>query len=190
MDHQLTAETLERVQDVRKSARSNLQAFWFPLVMFGSLTILSAALVVVAGGEALGVYWPVAGIGGGALTGWHYGRREHMLGLKGPAAPYIATALAIVVGATLAGVLGSQKGSGLAGAVAPSMVVAAGYFVFARLERSTVMAGLAAVMVALAAGVAFSGMDAEPATVVLALSTGTASLLTGLSERLRAGDER
>ena len=190
MDQQLAAETLERVQSVRRSARSDLRAFWFPLLVFGCVTIMSAAVVAVAGAEALAVYWPVAGTAGGVLTGWYYGRREHVLGLQGSATPYIVTAVAIMVGAMLAGVLGSEWGSGLAGAVGPSMVVAAGYFVFARLERSATLAALAALMLALAVGVAFSGMDAEPATIVLDLTTGTAFLLTGVSQRLRTIDTR
>jgi len=190
MEHRLAAETLERVQSVRRSARSDLRAFWFPLVVFGSVTIVSAGVVAVAGGEALGLYWPLAGTGGGVLTGCYYGRREHRLGLEGSATPYVATAVAIMVGAMLAGVVGSQWGSGVAGAVGPSIVVAAGYFVFARLEHSTTLAALAAVMLALAVGVTFSGMDTEPATVVLALSTGAASLLTGVRHRPRTVGER
>jgi hypothetical protein len=192
MDHHLAAETLEQVQEVRRSTRSDLRAFWFPLVVFGAVTIVSAAVVAAAGGEALAVYWPVAGTAGGILTGWYYGRREHQLGIEGSATPYIATAVAIMVGAMLAGVLGSQFGSGLAGAVGPSVVVAAGYFVFARLERSTTLAALAGIMLALAVGVAFSGMDADPATIVLGLTTGSASLLTGVFQRRRvpAIDER
>lgn len=134
----------------------------------------------------------VTSTAGGILTGWYYGRREHQLGIEGSATPYIATAVAIMVGAMLAGVLGSQFGSGLAGAVGPSVVVAAGYFVFARLERSTTLAALAGIMLALAVGVAFSGMDADPATIVLGLTTGSASLLTGVFQRRRvpAIDER
>lgn len=183
MEQHLAAETLDRVQQLRRSARSDLRAFWFPLVVFGCITVLSAAVVAGTGAEALGVYWAVFGTAGGVLTGWHYSRREQLLGVKGPAAAYVATAIAILVGAMLAGVFGSQSGSGLAGAVGPSMVVAAGYLVFALLERSTALLALAGVMLALAVGVAFSGMDAEPATVVLSLTTGTASLLTGLSHR-------
>ncbi len=189
MDHRLAAETLERVEDVRRRARSDLRAFWFPLVVFGSITLVSAPVVADAGGDALGLYWPVTGSAGGVLTGCYYGRREHQLGLMATPTAYIATAVAILVGATLAGVLGSRWGAGLAGAVVPSMVVAAGYLVFARLERSTTLAGLSAVMLALAVGVAFSGMDSEPATIVLALTSGAASLLTGLAHRPRRGAE-
>jgi hypothetical protein len=67
-----------------------------------------------------------------------------------------------MVGAMLAGVLGSEWGSGLAGAVGPSMVVAAGYFVFARLERSATLAALAAIMLALAVGVASPAWTRNP----------------------------
>ncbi len=190
MEYQLAAETVDRVQHVRRSARWDLRAFWFPLVLFGFITIVGGAVVAGAGSEALDLYWPVLGTVGGVLTGWYYHRREHVLGLKGPSAPDVATAVAMMVGAMLAGVLGSQYGSGLAGAVGPTMVVAAGYLVFARLERSAVLVALAAVMLALAVGVASRGMDPEPATVVLALTTGTASLLTGLAHRPRTGQRR
>lgn len=178
------------MQHVRRSARSDLRAFWFPLVLFGFITLVSGAVVARAGSEALALYWPVLGTAGGVLTGWYYARREQVMGLKGPSAPYIATAVAMMVGAMLAGLLGAQYGSGLGGAVGPTMVVGAGYLAFARLERSTALAALAAVMLALAAGVAAWGMDPEPATVVLALTTGTASLLTGLVHRPPTGQRR
>ncbi|MDQ3569989.1 MAG: hypothetical protein M3396_05060 [Actinomycetota bacterium] len=187
MQDHLAAETLERLQGVRNAARSDLQAFWFPLVVFGGLTLVSAAVVVLVGPDALGAYWPVAGPVGGCLTGWYYYRRGHRMGLEGPAAPYVVTAVAILVGAMLAGALGSQWGSGMTAAVGPTMVVAAGYFVFAWLERSTILVALAAVLCFLALGVTISGMEAEAGTVVLALASGTASLGIGLASALRAG---
>lgn len=186
MQDHLAAETLERVQGVRRAARSDLQAFWLPLMLFGALTTVSAAVVALAGPEALGAYWPVAGPAGGFLTGWYYYRRGQRMGLEGPAAPYVVTAVAILVAAMLAGALGSQSGSGTTAAVGPTMVVAAGYFVFAWLERSTILVALAAVLSFLALGVALSGMEAESGTIVLALASGIASLGTGLASRLRA----
>lgn len=172
MEQRLAAGTLDQLTDVRRSARTDLQAFWFPLVVFGSLTILSAGVVVAAGVEALSAYWPLAGVAGGALTSWHYHRREQRLGLQGPAAPYIATAGAILVGAMLAGALGSRVGPGLAGAVGPALVVAA---------------GLAAVLLALGVAVALWGPDVEAATVVLAVSSGAVLLATGLAQRWSTG---
>lgn len=188
MDQHVAAETLEQVEGVRRSARSDLRAFWFPLVLFGSLTLLSAAVVALAGGEALAVYWPVAGTLGAVATGWYYHRREQRLGLLGPAGAYIATAVAILLGTNLAGGIGSQWGSGLAGAVGPAMVAAGGYFVFARLERSVILSALAAILLALAVGVALSHTDAESATVFLAVASGVASLGTGIGQRLRSSD--
>ncbi len=64
MDHHLAAETLQRVGDVRRRARSDLLAFWFPLVVFGCITLVSAAVVGFFGGEALAFYWPIAGTAG------------------------------------------------------------------------------------------------------------------------------
>jgi len=190
MDHQSAADVLDHTHDVRRNARNHLRAFWFPLVVFGSITLFSAAVVVLAGDEALAVYWPVVGTGGAVLTGWYYHRRQRRLGLLGSPTPYIVTAAGIMVGAMLAGGLGAQWGSGLAGAVGPTMVAAAGYFVFARLERSMILATLAAALFALALGVALSGMETEPATAFLAVASGAASLATGVGQRLWTTDPR
>ena len=187
MKPDLAAETLEKIDGVRRQTRADLRAFWFPLVVFGSLTLGSAAVVPAAGGDAVGLYWAIAGPAGGVATGWYYYRHQQRTGVEGPAAPYVATGLAILVGALLAGGLGSASASELAAAVGPTMVVSAGYFVFARLERSVVLAALAAGLGALAVAVGLSGMDGEPATVVLALCSGAASLLIGLFYRLGAG---
>lgn len=187
MQQHVIAETLEEIHDVRRRVRSDLQAFWFPLVLFGTLTLVSAAVVARAGGEALAVYWPIAGAAGAVLTGWHYYHHERRTGLEGPAAPYILTAAAILFGTTLAGWLGSESGSELAPAVAPTLVVSAGYVVFAWLERSGALGVLASVLALLTIVVTLSGTEGEPAAVILALASGAASLGTGLACRLRRG---
>lgn len=149
--------------------------------------MVSASVVALAGGEALAVYWPIVGTADGVLTGWHYHRHQRRTGVEGPAAPYIVIAASVLVGATLVGWMGSGADSQLAAAVGPALVVAAGYLAFAWLERSPTLAALASVLAALALVLAFSGIDGEPATVILALATGVASVGIGLACRLRLG---
>lgn len=135
------------------------------------------------GVDALGVYWPVAGPAGGGLTGWYYHRRELRVGLARAGGPYVAVAAFIVVGASLAGGVASARGSELAAALAPFVVVAVGYLAFAWLERSTVLALVSVALTALVAVLAGAGLGAQRAALVMAVAAGTILVATGAWQR-------
>ena len=183
MRDQVAAETLQQVEGARRRTRSDLTAFWFPLVLFGALTLVSAPVAVLSNAATLGAYWAVAGPVGGIATGWYYWRREQRLGVEGPALPYVATAVAVLVGALLAGGIGAASGSELASGAGPNLVVAAGLLVFAWLDRSAAVAALGGGLAGLVVVMAAAGVDPEVLVIVLALAFGTPSVLIGLTSR-------
>jgi hypothetical protein len=124
-------------------------------------------------------YWTVAGPLGGIAVGLYYRNRERALGVESPSLPYILTGLGIFVGAMTAGVAGDALGSDLAAAAGPSLVVSAGYLVFALLERSRLLGAVAVALGAEAAWLWAAGGDPEWIALVLALTYGTAFVATG-----------
>ena len=177
------ADTLQAIERVRAETRANLRTFWFPLLVFGSLTLASAAAIVLAGPAAVGVYWSVAAPLGVVVTFRYYHRREQGLGLEARPAPYVATAIGMMVGCFLAGALGDQLVSSVTAMLGPNLLVSAGYLVFAYLDRSLPLAGVAIVLAGTALALQATGLDAEQVGVALALGYGGASVGLGLAYR-------
>lgn len=182
-DHPLTAagaaSLLEQVELRRERAHADLDAFWFPLVLFGGLGLAAALLSLVTAPAALGPFWLLAGPLGGVLTARHYMRRERRLGIARAGLPYAAVAVALIVAASLVG----AAGSGLVRELGPAFVVAAGYLAFAWLERSLAVAAVALAVGVLAAAFAIAR---PPAMAELAmLGTGALMLASGLAARSR-----
>lgn len=163
MERTEVARTLEEIGALRRDTRRALQAFWFPLLLFGTLTLVSSPLFAIADGSGVGLFWAVAGPAGGIATGVYYARRQHRLGLCRPASPYLAVAAGIVVGAFGLPLLVS----GDLEAVVSNLAVAAGYLGFALIERDARIAAIAAVL------------GAVP-LVMLAVAPGSAGLVTAL----------
>lgn len=113
------AGLVNELRRLRRNARSARHAYWFPLVLFGLLTVAAIPfyaapgpsvgitvrplpLLPVLGGlpattiqDYLGYYWLVALLGGLALTlGW-YRRHARRIGLKTPARAYLITVTAL-----------------------------------------------------------------------------------------------
>jgi hypothetical protein len=160
-----------------RRTQSLLRSFWFPLVVFGTLTLLSAPVAAIGEGAVVAVYWAVAGVGGGALVGWYYHAREERLGVSRSGVPYIATAVVLLVAAFLL----PAVTSGRLQEVVSAFAVGGAYLVFAWLDRSVVLAALA-VTVAVVPAVALASSLEHPGPVAAAV-TGLAVLLTGLAAR-------
>jgi hypothetical protein len=174
------ADVLDHVESLQRQTRSLLHAFWFPLVVFGALTLASAVVQWVWAGPAVGIYWAVAGLLGGAAVGLHYRSRELRLGLSTPATPYVLTAAGMMAGAfLLPGIT-----SGDLQQVVSTFAVAAGYLVFAWLDRSRTLAGLAVVMALVPVVVLASGVDHPGA--LNAAAVGAVTLVAGLASRRSA----
>jgi hypothetical protein len=178
VDYRQAQEIVEEVDRLRSATRSQLSAMWWPLLVFGLLTLASAALIAGFGADALGVYWAVAGPLGGITVGAFYRNRERAIGVESPSLPYVLTALAVLIGAMAAGVIGDAAGSPLGAAAAPSLVVSAGFLVFAALERSALLAAVAVALAVETVWLWMASNDAERAALILATSYGTAFLAT------------
>lgn len=173
-----TAQTLGELDRLRLQTRRRLEGLSFPLVLFGGLSLVAAALSAAVGEEAQGLFWMLAGPAGGIAVSLHYRRRELDLGITRAAWPYICTAVALILGCFVLGVL-EQPWS-----VGPWLAVAAGYLVFGGLERSAAVMGMAVALAALA--VAVGALEITPVAVILNAAYGVAFLATGLGARARS----
>lgn len=167
-------ETLAELRRLRRRTRGTLRSVWFPLVLFGALSIVSAPFYAI-GGAAVGVFWLLAAPAGIVVTSRYFHRRERRLGLEGAAAPYVATGIAMALAAWLTGALG---GGGDVSTYGPPLAIAAGTLVFAALDRSAQLAAVAAALLAVAGAVALAGLDSPGP--LLAVSFGAGYLIAGL----------
>lgn len=170
-------QTLDEIDGLKRDTRRVLQSFWFPVVLFGTLALVSSPLCLIGDGSGAAVFWALAGPAGGIATGVHYARRESTIGVSRPAAPHIVVAVGMMAGAFLLPALTS----GDVQEVVSYFAVAAGYLGFAWIERELRIAGIAAVI----AAVPLVMLAAAPgsACVVTAAVTGSIVLASGLSFR-------
>lgn len=171
---------LDEVARVRHATRTTLSGLWFPLVLFGGLSCVSAAVSWRFGGASLGVYWAVAAPLGAALTGLFYHRQERRVGLEMPPGGWIAGVVVILVGAFATGALGGALGAEVVSAAGPPLFVSLGYLIFARISRSAPLAIIAAGLAALTLAVTVSGVSADTVASVLAAAYGVVFLTTGV----------
>jgi hypothetical protein len=88
-------EMLASAQTQRRRARADLRAAWFPLVVFGILTLVGAPLYAQQlsfGPSAFPwvyLYWLVAGSAGYLAVARHYRRREAELGIGASVVAYV-----------------------------------------------------------------------------------------------------
>ncbi len=169
--------TLSHLDDVARRTQSLLRSFWFPLVVFGTLTLLSAPVAALGGGTVIAFYWAVAGTTGGALVGWYYHAREERLGVSRSGLPFIVTGSLLFVAAFVL----PATTSGRLQEVISAFAVGGAYLIFAWLDRSVVLAALG-MAVAVVPAVALASSLEHPGPVVAA-TTGLAILVTGLAVR-------
>jgi hypothetical protein len=185
MQAQEASEALQLIERLQRRTRASLRVVWFPLVVFGSLFLASAPLAWLGSGPAVGVYWALAGTAGGVTVGRYYQRRERELGLEGPWFPYLITGLGIMVGCFAVVALGKALDSEMTVAVGPCLIVSAGYLVFAVLDRSATLGGVAAGLGAVSLALAASGWEPREVGAMLAVIYGGAFVATGLACRWR-----
>ena len=173
--------TLRGVEELRRRTRATANTSWYPVALFGALTLLSTPLCAFAPPWSLGIYWPIAAIAGMAAVARHYTSREARVGVVSYGWRYVAVGVGILIGASLAGALGGSFQSEQLGEVGPYVVVSVGYLAFAALKRSAGLAALAALFLGASLGVAAVG--AQHACTVLALLFGAASLAAAAAFR-------
>jgi hypothetical protein len=170
---------LHEVDALRRRTLSERRSTWFPLVLFGVLALGAAVACEVGGDRAVAVYWAVAGPAGGIATGAYAYRRSLRVGVAPSPLPYLVTAVAILVGASLTGALAT----GSARTTAPYLVVAVGFLVFAWLERHPLAAVTA--VVALVTAMAVVATGPVHGCAILSATFGLAFAATGLALRAR-----
>lgn len=170
-------ETIIELELVRTRVRDDLAPFsavWFPLAVFGVLTVGSALAAAWAGGSALGPFWLVGAPLGLVLVWRHYAGLGRRLGVAASGGRGI-----FAVGTVLA--FATYAAGALLGAVGPAYALAVGYVAMAWLARSRLMGalglGLGAVTLALDLG------DASRLDVLLPALFGPALLVAGLVSR-------
>jgi hypothetical protein len=178
-----SAEILAQVNRLRAQTSSFLRSFWFPLVLFGTLSIVSAPIPLLWGGPALGVFWAIAGPMGALVVGRYFRNRELATGLEGRQAPYIATVAFIVIGSLLAGAIPGALGAERIAAVGPNLVVAAGLLAFAWLDRSRALAAFSVGLGGLAVWLWTSPLEPEVAAGILGITSGVVFVTVGVVYR-------
>ena len=179
-DGTTAATMLSEVERVRGKARESLDPGWMPYLVFGALTMLSAAFTQIGDDGSEGLYWLVAGPVGLAITWRYYRANELRVGLVDRQEYVLAGIVAaMVLGATAVGWLAAEPFSE-AGWMFP---IGAGLLAIGILESSTPDTGVGIAMLVVAT--ALTALEpAEPA--MWAALLGGAILLAGaLASRAR-----
>jgi hypothetical protein len=179
------ADTLMELKELRQRTRSRLDDYWFPLVVFGALSIASAPFSWLLDGAAMGLFWLVAAPAGSVAVSVHCRRRELSLGLGADARPYLLTASGIFVVAMAAVTLGGAFDREMLAAVGPPLAVSAGYLIFGHLVRSHVVTTLALGLAGMTILLELSDLSQAQAGSFGALVYGVCWLLLGVCTRLR-----
>lgn len=180
METQTARELISDVEGIRRRSRARASTMWFPLVLFGTLSVASAGVVLAYGGDALGLYWWVVGPVAGVATAAHAMWRGRRVGVETRWGPYVALGVTILAGTSAMGAGGALVGWPMMSAVGPSLVVSGGLVLFAYLERSPLLGMLAVLLAVLAVLLPIGGVGAEPAAALLAVVYGVVFVTTGL----------
>jgi len=76
-------ETLAELGGLRRRTRRAVGTLWFPLVLFGSLTLLEIPFELAVGPPVIAFFWLVAGPVGCLLVGRHLRREGRLRGMTG-----------------------------------------------------------------------------------------------------------
>lgn len=168
MSEESPAELLKEMAALRRRTRADRHGYWFPLVLFGVLTVAAAPLYVarrvpgpVYDGEGIlvpgpvyefqastgriGRYWLAALIIGGLLTVWWYRRRGRRIGPQSAGAVAVVTAAVAVAAVAVLGFTPiAWIGWPLDRGYGATLIIAAGLIALARVDRSHVLIGIAA----------------------------------------------
>lgn len=187
MDHHDATTLLDEVEGVRRRVRLDLGGLSFPLLLFGVLLLGGAVTVIAVSGLALALFWAVAGPAGGAATAVYFYRRARSEGIEPDGVPPMVIGLGIIGGSFLVYALGLRVDETFAAAT-PFMVVAAGYMVFARLERELRFAGVALGLGLSATALGLSALTPVAVSATLSVAYGVSFILYGFTFRRSTRD--
>lgn len=176
------ADLIAYTENVRRRTRVALGGFWFPLILFGALTLISAPVVWRYGGASLAVFWVVSGPVGGIITGVYFWRREGRTGVT--TSPLAQLAHLVVVAVLFVGAFGLPAVTdGTLREVISGIWVGLCYIAFGRIERSWVVALAGGATVA--AILMLVALNPAHLTFWAAIVMGTLFLGTGVWLKLR-----
>lgn len=178
------AEALREIEQLRSRTHRQINHFSFPLILFGALMVIDAAVGIAFGGRSAGLFWIVAGPAGGAATGFYYHRRESKLGVESNATPIIATAVVMMVGCFAAGFGGAALDLPVLSTLGPMFCISAGYLMFGRLVDS-ISLQMSAVVLAIAVLLMWLFGSPEQTAMIGTGLYGAAILVIGLVNRRR-----
>ncbi len=174
-------ELLAAAEGARRQARSSLASHWFPMILFGALSLASVFVLEFWSWVAMAALWVVGAPLGSIATSLWYARRYQQVGVRSKAWPYVGVAMALIVGCIAFGWAGEGGPLSYAG---PLFLIGLAYLFFARLYRSWAVAVLAAAMV-VAAVVVYTVRPAHAYALTIG-PFGAGSVLLGLWNFLQA----
>ena len=181
LDRSQAQQLFTATEEARRQTRSVVTTNWFPMVLFGTLAVVSVPVAVYWSPTAMEALWlfgaPLAGL---ATALWYRGR-DIQIGLSVNPWPYVVTAVAIIIGCSATGIAGRGGPVSYAG---PLFVIGVGYLVFGRLDRSRAGAALGAALAVTAIFV--FALKPSHVYALTMLPFGVGSILLGLWNLLQA----
>ncbi len=168
--------TVEYLDSVTAATRSRLSLFWFPMAVFGLISIGAAVCAVVLGNGALGVFWFATGLPASLITARWYQNTEEAQGLVTGAAGHL-----FVVGVLSLGTFGLPLVISGDPAWALALWTGASYLAFAWLERSQAVAAVGIIFILL--GLLFWQLTVPHETALVSALTGITLLTAAAATR-------
>jgi len=175
------ATTLAGIRATREKTRSDLCSYWFALVLFGTLTLLSTPFYSMGDGTEVGLFWLVAAPLGMAVMARYHHNRDEEIGVRPAPRAYVITSVALIAACFATGFGGGLADQPDVSSFGPPLAIAVAYVVFARLDRSALLAVMACVLGGLT--IALAVADASNPGPILAATYGASFLITGLMVR-------
>jgi hypothetical protein len=149
-------ESLAFSEYARKRVRDDMARPWVALVLLGSLSVASLSLTDAAA-TPTALFWVFAGpVGAGAIALYAY-RRNRSSGIDSSPIAYVAITVGLLILSYAVGKFAFAFQVAELGRAGPALVVAAGFFVLAWIERNWMVAAVSFAL--LAVTVAVIGLD-------------------------------
>lgn len=177
-------DSLIFADNARHRARRDVGLSWLPILLYVAFAVVAIALPRYAGqGQFL---WVVAApliAGLAALYAYRQGREQ---GIEGRPLAWVVIPFGLLALAFALGTLAFRFGQPGIARFLPSLVVAAGYLVFAYLERNLIIAAAGAIVLLATYGMVMFKGDPELSQAVLALVYLVAILAARVGQRFAA----
>lgn len=176
-------ENLAFSEQARKRARDDIGRPWVALVVLASLSVASLSLAADASAPT-SLFWVIAGpMGAGVIALYSY-RRNRAGGIDSSPVAYVAITLGLLILSYAVGTFAFALHVPALGRVGPALVVAAGYLLLARIERSWMVATVAIALVAVAVAVVGFDLSSQQSKALLFVLYGVTFLTVGFSMRV------